>query len=212
MRIYGKGSNYMHVALPETGLPAKILLNSRHKLSDEEFWDFCVENPDLNIERTEQGEIVIVAPAGLESSIRSGEVYAQLRHWAKTDGRGKAFESSAMFLLPRGAGLSPDAAWVSKQQLSLLTKMQLKKFVPVVPEFVVEVRSPSDRLRRMKQKMEEWIANGVQLAWLIDGDTKSIFIYRPGAEAEVRHGDSHLDGEGPVKGFRLDLTDIWEGL
>ena len=202
----------MHVALPETGLPAKILLNSRHKLSDEDLWDFCVENPDLNIERSEQGEIVIVAPAGFESSYRSGKVYAQLDRWAMIDGRGRASDCSAMFLLPRGAGLSPDAAWVSKQQLSLLTKNQLKKFVPVVPEFVVEVRSPSDRLSRLKRKMEEWIANGVQLGWLIDGDTKSIFIYRPGAEVEERQGVSHLDGEGPVNGFRLDLTHIWEGL
>ena len=202
----------MHVALPETGLPAKILLNSRHKLSDEEFWKFCAENPDLNIERTEQGEIVIVPPAGYESSYRSGDVYAQLRQWARTDGRGRASDCSAMFLLPRGAGLSPDAAWVSNQQVSLLTKEQLKKFVPLTPEFVVEVMSPSDRLRRMKQKMEQWIANGVQLAWLIHGDAKSIFIYRPGAAVEKRQGVSHLDGEGPVKGFRLDLTDIWEGL
>ena len=202
----------MRVALPETGLPAKILLNSRHKLSDEEFWDFCVENPDLNIERTEQGEIVIVAPAGYESSFRSAEVSAQLRQWARTDGRGRASDSSAMFLLPSGAGLSPDAAWVSKPRLSLLTKKQLKKFIPLAPEFVVEVMSPSDRLRRMKRKMEQWIANGVQLAWLIDGDAKSIFIYRPGAAVEERHSVPHLDGEGPVKGFRLDLTDIWEGL
>ena len=202
----------MHVALPEKGLPAKILLNSRHKLSDEEFWDFCAENPDLNIERTEQGEIVIVAPAGGESSFRSGQVYAQLDRWAKTDGRGKAFESSAMFLLPRGAGLSPDAAWVSKQQLALLTKAQLKKFLPLSPEFVVEVRSPSDSLRRLKRKMEEWISNGVQLAWLIDGDTKSVFIYRPGTAVEERRGVSELDGEGPVKGFRLELAEIWEGL
>ena len=208
---YSEGS-HMHVALPETGLPAKILLNSRHKLSDEEFWDFCAENPDLNIERTEQGEIVIVAPAGLESSYRSGQVYAQLDQWARTDGRGKAFESSAMFLLPRGAGLSPDAAWVSNEQLSLLTKKQLKKFVPLAPEFVVEVMSPSDRLRRLKRKMEEWMANGVQLAWLIDGDTESIFIYRPETPVEERQGVSHLDGKGPVKGFHLDLLDIWKGL
>ena len=202
----------MHVALPETGLPAKILLNFGQKLSDEEFWDFCAENPDLSIERTEQGEIEIAPPAGGESSYRSGQVYAQLDRWAKTDGRGKAFDSSSMFLLLRGAGLSPDAAWVSNQQLSLLTKKQLKKFIPLAPEFVVEVISPSDRLRRMKRKMEEWIANGVQLAWLIDGDAESIYIYRPAAAVEECQGVSHLDGEGPVKGFRLDLADIWEGL
>ena len=202
----------MHVALPETGLPAKILLRSRHKLSDEEFWDFCAENPDLNIERTEQGEIFIVAPAGGESSFRSGQVYKQLDRWAIVDGRGKVFESSAMFLLPRGAGLSPDTAWVSNRQLSLLTKIQLKKFLPLSPEFVVEVRSPSDSLRRLKRKMEEWIANGVKLAWLIDGDTKSIFIYRPKAPVEECRGVTQIDGEGPVEGFRLDLTKIWEGL
>ena len=202
----------MQVALPKSGLPAKILLNSRRKLSDEEFYNFCVQNPDLSIERTEEGEIVIVPPAGGESSFQSGDVFAQLRQWAKRDGRGKAFESSAMFLLPRGAGLSPDAAWVSKPQLALLTKEQLKKFLPLTPEFVVEVLSPSDRLRRMKRKMEEWIANGVQLAWLIDGEAKSVFIYRSGNAVEERRAVNQLVGEGPVKGFRLDLTDIWEGL
>ncbi len=202
----------MQVALPEYGLPAKILLNSKRKLSDEAFYNFCVQNPDLSIERTEQGEIVIVPPAGGESSFRSGEVSSQLCQWSKRDGRGKAFGSSAMFLLSRGAGLSPDAAWVSKQQLSLLTREQLKKFLPLTPEFVVEVMSPSDRLRRMKRKMEEWIANGVQLAWLIDGEAKAAFIYRPGNAVEECRGINNLAGEGPVKGFRLDLTDIWEGL
>jgi Uma2 family endonuclease len=202
----------MQVALPEYGLPVKILLNPERGLSDEEFYDFCVENPDLNIERTEQGVIVIVPPAGFESSFRSLEVSAQLRQWAKRDGRGRAFDSSAMFLLPRGAGLSPDAAWVSKKQLSLLSREQLKKFVPLAPEFVVEVMSPSDRLGRMKRKMEEWIANGVPLAWLIDGETKSVFIYRPGVAVEERRNITELDGEAPVKGFRLDLGDIWEGL
>ena len=202
----------MQVALPKSGLPAKILLNCGRKLGDEEFYNFCVQNPDLSIERTEQGEIVIVPPAGGESSFQSGDVFAQLRQWAKRDERGKAFESSAMFLLPRGAGLSPDAAWVSKQQLSLLKREQLKKFLPVTPEFVVEVMTPSDRLRRMKRKMEEWIANGVQLAWLIDGEAKAVFIYRPGLAVEERRGVKYVAGEGPVKGFRLDLTDIWEGL
>ncbi|SPF35388.1 Restriction endonuclease family protein (fragment) [Candidatus Sulfopaludibacter sp. SbA4] len=134
-------------------------------------------------------------------------------NWAKRDGRGRAFESSVEFILPTGAALSPDAAWVSNRRLSMLSKKQRRQFPPVCPEFVIEVMSPSDRLRPAQEKMQEWNRAGVDLAWLIHGDEETVYIYRSGqTEAEMPTGIRKLSGEGPVAGFKLDLADIWAGL
>jgi len=203
----------MQVVFPEQALPAKLTFNPELRMSDDEYFEFCMANPDLRFERTAQGEIVIVPPAGLESSYRSGEASGQLRNWAKRDGGGRAFDSSAEFILPTGEALSPDAAWVSNRRLSGLSKEQRRKFPPVCPEFVIEVMSPSDRLPPAKEKMQEWIRAGVELAWLIHGDEGAVYIYRTGqTEGEMRAGILKLTGEGPVAGFELDLTDIWAGL
>jgi Uma2 family endonuclease len=115
--------------------------------------------------------------------------------------------------LPSGAAYAPDAAWVSKEQLAILSKAQLRKFVSLVPEFVVELLSPSDRLPAAKKKMAEWMANGVTLAWLIDADKQTVYIYRAGQESpEKVEGTERLAGEGPVEGFVLELNEIWQGL
>jgi len=120
---------------------------------------------------------------------------------------------SVEFILPTGAALSPDAAWTSHQRLSKLTRDEIRKFPHVVPEFVVEVMSPSDRLRAALEKMQEWMSGGVDLAWLIDGDSKTIYIFRAGRiEPEKQLAPQKLAGEGPVAGFELDLTEIWRGL
>jgi len=154
-----------------------------------------------------------VPPAGGESSNQSGEAFRQLANWARRDRQGRTFDASVAFVLPTTAVLSPDAAWVSNARLSALSKDQLRKFPPVCPEFIVEVMSPSDRLKSATEKMQEWMRGGVELAWLIDGDAKTIYIYRAGAnEPDQRVGISKLSGEGPVAGFDLDLTDIWAGL
>lgn len=116
------------------------------------------------------------------------------------------------FILPTGAALSPDAAWVSNSRLSTLAKEQRRKFPPVCPEFVVEVMSPSDRLKTAKEKMEEWIRAGVLLAWLIHGDERLVYGFRPGRDVEEHKGLTKISGEGPIAGFTLDLTDIWTGL
>jgi Uma2 family endonuclease len=136
----------------------------------------------------------------------------QLGFWAASNGRGKTFDSSVQFMLPDGSGLSPDAAWVSDESLRRLTRQQRTEFLVLAPEFIVEVRSPSDRLSRVKQKMENWIANGVQLAWLIDADRETIHIYRPRQAPEIRRGVTEIAGEGPVAGFTLQLRSIWKGL
>jgi Uma2 family endonuclease len=200
-----------HVALPALKTPAKLVLNP-DGLSDKAYADFCAANPDLNLERTAEGEIIIVPPAGAESSFRELEVGSQLRSWAHRDGRGRAFSPSVQFTLPSRAARSPDAAWVSREKLDGLTKAQRREFLKLVPEFVVEVLSPSDRLGDAQEKMREWMANGVELGWLIDADVETVYIYRPGRPVEKKKGLRKLAGEGPVKGFVLDLRAIWQGL
>jgi Uma2 family endonuclease len=169
-------------------------------------------NPDLRIERTAEGEIVIVPPAGGESDNRNVEVAAQLFMCVKKTRLGKVFGPTAQFILPDGAAMSPDAAWVSDEQMGALTKKQRRQFMPVVPEFIVEVMSPSDRLRAAQRKMLQWMSNGVELGWLIDGDNRCVYVYRQGCEMRQVCDVARLEGEGPVAGFVLDLTDIWAGL
>jgi Uma2 family endonuclease len=202
----------MQLALSASGLPAKLILNPEQRLSDEEFWQYCVANPDVRLERTAEGEIVIVPPAGGESSYRSSVAGSKLCQWCEAADRGRVFESSAAFRLPNGAILSPDAAWVSDERLAALSKKQRRKFLPLCPEFVIEVISPSDRLAPAKAKMEEWIANGVQLGWLIDGDKRTVYVYQPGQPAEKKMGIAQLAGPGPVAGLVLELDRIWAGL
>jgi Uma2 family endonuclease len=149
----------------------------------------------------------------MESDYRNLKLAAKLDAWSEVDGGGKSFGPSAQFLLPDGAALSPDAAWVSNAALARFSAKQRKGFVHLVPEFIVEVMSPSDRLREAQEKMRQWVANGVQLGWLIDGDARTIYVYRPGeAEPEVLVGVGEIAGEGPVAGFVLPLEAIWKGL
>lgn len=178
----------------------------------EGYTRFCEANPDLRLELSAEGEIIVMPPAGGESDYRTLEIAGELRTWAKRDGRGKPFGPSAQFFLPDGSGLSPDAAWVSNELLKTISHQQRQKFMPLCPEFVVEVLSPSDRLKTAKDKMEQWIANGVQLAWLIDGDRETVYIYRSHRPVETRRGILKLAGEGPVKGFVLQMRSIWQGL
>jgi Uma2 family endonuclease len=200
------------VILPEQAFPAKLMLNPELAMNDDAYFDFCVANPDIRFERNEQGEIIIVPPAGPESDYRGLDVAAQLREWARRDGRGKALGSTTEFFLPTGAALSPDSAWISNVRLSQFSKLQRRKFLHIAPEFIVEVMSPSDRLSAAKEKMQMWIRGGVDLAWLIDGDNRTVYVYRADREPEALSEISTLAGEGAIAGFQLDLTDIWAGL
>jgi Uma2 family endonuclease len=199
----------VHVAMPP--LSVLVIRNGR-EYSDNAYLEFCEANPDLLVERNAEGEIIIVPPAGGESDYRNANAVMQLSKWAMRDGRGKAFGSSVQFFLPDGSALSPDAAWVSNDALTRLTHQQRKEFLRLCPEFVIEVRSPSDRLSRVKAKMEQWIANGAQLAWLIDGDAETVYIYQKDQPVKTRRGILKLAGKGPVKGFTLQLRTIWDGL
>jgi Uma2 family endonuclease len=207
----------MQVVLPDVETRASFEVcgdetNGERPLSDEEFFDFCMKNPDLRIERDAGGEITIMPPAGFETGYRNNDLSRQLGNWAISDGRGVALDSSTEYLLASGAARSPDASWVLKSRLASLTKQQKKRFVHLCPDFVVELRSPSDRLPALKAKMEEWIENGAQFGWLIDAELRTVCVYRPGKPVEELQGLDHVVGEGPVDGFRLDLDAIWEGV
>jgi Uma2 family endonuclease len=202
----------VHVALPLKRSSVRLRFDAENGRSEEAYLAFCRLNPDLRVERSSEGEIVIMPPPGGESSYRSLGVATQLSTWAFKDRRGKVFDSSAQFILSDGSRLSPDASWVSNRALQRLTPQQRKEFLRLCPEFLVEVLSPSDRLKAAKLKMDQWIANGATLAWLINGDRKTVYIYRPGKPAEILRGILELPGEGPIQGFKLDLRPIWQGL
>jgi Uma2 family endonuclease len=200
------------LTFPEPIFRLEVRRQGREKFSDEEYWSFCEANRDLHIERTAEGEIVVAPPAGGESDYRNTKAVSQLDVWAEADGRGTAFGPSVQFFLPDGSGLSPDASWVSNESLIRLTKQQRKKFLRLTPEFVVEVLSPTDSLKEAKKKMGLWMANGVELGWLIDGDAETVYIYRKGRPAKTRRHIQELAGEGPLAGFVLKLAPIWRGL
>jgi len=181
-------------------------------MNDEEYFAFCMANGDLRIERTAGGQIVIMPPTGLETGYQNSDLSAQLRNWARLDGRGIAPDSQTEYFLPKGAAYAPDASWILKDRLRSFTKREKQRFVHICPDFVVELTSPSDRLKRVKAKMTEWIDNGAQLGWLIDPRRKTAYIYRPGVEPETLAEPLELHGEGPVQGFVLDLRAIWAGL
>jgi Uma2 family endonuclease len=203
----------MQVLLPDRETRASFeVCGEDRPLNDDEFFDFCMKNADLRIERFANGEIVIMPPAGLETGYQNGEISAQLRNWARADGRGLAFDSNTEFILASGAAFAPDASWILKSRLAKFTKEEKKRFGRICPDFVIELRSPSDRLPSLKTKMEEWILNGAQLGWLIDADRRTVFIYRPAKPVEEMHDAGALAGEGPVEGFRLDLVPVWQGL
>lgn len=178
-------------------------------LSDDEFFQLCAANGDLRLERTAEGEIVIMAPAGGATSHRNLKIVAALALWADQDGSGYGVDSSAGFQLPDGSVLGPDAAWVRRDRLASLTADQLERFLPLAPDFVVELRSPSDRPGELEAKMAAYIANGVRLGWLIDPFAHRVTVYRPGQAPERLESPEAVSGDPELPGFRLALEGIW---
>ena len=202
----------MQLSLPETGFPARMILDPQDKLTDDEYFEFCAANQNLRIERTAEGEIVIVPPAGGETSYNSGEVCAQLWIWPRKTGAVELSNRVSNSCCPMAPPSRPMRPGYPNRLLATVTKQQRRKFMPLCPEFIVEVMSPSDRLRAAQSKMEQWIANGAQLGWLIDADARTVYVYPPSRTVEIRTGILELAGVGPVDGFVLDLRAIWAGL
>ncbi len=191
---------------PTITLPPTLEL--KIDLTDEQFFQLCQNNRDLQFERTASGELLIMPPTGGETSNRNIELSYQLQSWSRQNNLGKAFDSSGGFKLPNGADRSPDASWVRRERWKALTPEQREKFLPLCPDFAVELRSPSDSLKKIQEKMQEYIDNGARLGWLIDRKNKRVEIYRPGRDVEIIENPATLSGEDVLPGFVLDLTPI----
>ncbi len=179
------------------------------ELTDEQFFQICQANRDLRFERTASGELIIMPPTGGETGNRNGRLNQQLFNWSDADGTGIAFDSSTGFKLPNGADRSPDASWVKLERWNTLNQEQQTKFIPLCPDFVVELLSPSDSLKVAQEKMREYQDNGVRLGWLINRKSRQVEIYRQGQEVEVLDSPATLSGEDVLKGFVLNLGIIW---
>ncbi|HEV8158528.1 MAG TPA: Uma2 family endonuclease [Pyrinomonadaceae bacterium] len=189
-----------------------IVLNFQdvlEKMNDDEFEKFCRHNPDMEIELTKEGELVIMPPTGGKTGHRNFSLIVRFGNWAEKDGSGLAFDSSTVFKLPNGAKRSPDLAWIKNERWEKLTDTGQEKFPPLCPDFVVELRSPSDSLVNLQNKMKEYIENGAALGWLIDPLEKKVHIYRLDAEIEVLDNPKQVSGEPLLKGFSLNVKKLW---
>ena len=189
--------------------PLVLHLHPVINLTDDQFFEFCQINRDLRIERTATGELLIMPPTGSETGGRNFNLIGQLWAWVNQDGTGIGFDSSTGFTLLNGAERSPDAAWVKLERWNALTPEQQKKFAPICPEFVVELRSPSDNSEPLKTKMHEYVDNGALLGFLIDRKNRQVYIYRPGVAVECLDHPATVSGDPVLPGFVLDLSKIW---
>jgi Uma2 family endonuclease len=180
------------------------------EMDDEQLFEFCRINREWRIERTAEGELEIMPPTGGETSNRSIKLAARLQLWAERYGTGVAFESNGGFILPNGAMRSPDASWVRRELLATLTVEQKERFLPLCPDFAIELRSPSDPLATIEAKMREYIGNGARLGWLIDPEERKVHIYGPDEPARVLENLAEVSGDPVLEGFVLDLKPIWE--
>lgn len=179
------------------------------KINDDEFENFCRHNPDVEIELTKEGELIIMPPTGGRTGIRNFSLIGYFFNWLEKDKSGVGFDSSTVFKLPNGAKRSPDLAWITNERWEKLTNVEQEKFPPLCPDFVVELRSPSDSLVNLQNKMEEYIENGAVLGWLIDPLEKKVHVYRPDAEIKVLDNPKQVSGEPLLKGFALNVKKLW---
>jgi Uma2 family endonuclease len=190
--------------------PLVLQIPPSMQMTDEQFFDFCQVNHDLRIERNRFGEISVMPTTGSESGNREGNIFGQLWMWSEQDSTGITFSSSTGFTLSTGAERSPDASWIKLSRWNILLSQQQQRFAPVCPDFVVELRSPSDNLQPLKDKMEEYMKEpGVQLGWLIDRKHRKVYIYRPRMPEECLDNPATVSGETVLPGFVLNMSKVW---
>ena len=178
-------------------------------MSQDEFFVFCQQNRKLRFERTAEGELILNPPVDLTSGIRIVAVASQLYSWTKAERNGTAFGSIVGYILSNKANRSPVASWISPKQMATITRVQMMKFIPLCPNFVVELVSLVNRLENLQRKMDEYLANGCQLGWLIDPDNKQVYVYRPGQPVQVLDNPPTVSGDPELPGFVLDLEPVW---
>jgi Uma2 family endonuclease len=187
-----------------------LTLQPSRPLSDEELVEFCRVNQIARIERTAEGELIVMTPVGYRTSSKENYIGREIDLWAEREGKGIALNANVGVSFPDGVMRMPDAAWLSSEACERLSAQQPEALLPVCPDFIVELRSPSDRISQLEAKMEFWISRGAQLAWMIDPVRKLAMIYRPGQEPETLLNPEFLDGERLMAGFRLKMQRLWE--
>lgn len=208
--------NMAEILMPKV-LPARTksvrfhieLEDDAPRMTVDEFWEFCQANPEFRSELTKDGELNLMPPTGFETSDRNLQILIQLGSWANKNKTGIATESNAGFVLPNGATYAPDAAWTSRERLERFSEKEREKFLPLCPDFVVELRSSSDNLKELQAKMTEYMENGARLGWLIDPKNKRVHVYRGNSEIEILDNPEAVSGEDVLENFELDLTEIW---
>ena len=178
-------------------------------MTSQQFYAFCRENPDLRIERTAQGEVTVMPPAFSDTGSRNFEIAVEVGIWARQDGTGRGFDSSTGFTLPNGAMRSPDTSWIKLDRWNALSAEQKSSFAPICPDFVIELRSSSDTLASLQDKMQEYIENGVQLGLLIDRKNKTVRVYRPGQSPQVLESPTAIDCAPELPNFTLQMSRVW---
>lgn len=189
--------------------PLTVNLPVIDRLSAEQFHEFCQANQDLRIERTAQGQIIVMPPTSAETGNRNFNISAQLWNWTEQDATGIGFDSSAGFTLPNGATRSPDASWIKLKHWNVLTAAQQASFAPICPDFAIELRSASDTLAALQEKMQEYIENGTSLGWLIDRKNREVYCYRPNRAPEVLNNPETVFDDPELSGFILHMAKIW---
>lgn len=190
--------------------PLILQLPSSMQMTDDQFFEFCQMNRDLRIERNQLGEISIMPPTGSETGNRNFNIAVQLGVWAEKNATGICFDSSTGFKLSTGAERSPDASWIKLERWNTLSKEQQQKFAPICPDFVIELRSHSDNLQPLKDKMQEYMTEpGIQLGLLIDRKHQKVYIYRPGIKEECLENPDFIEGDRVLPGFILNMSKVW---
>jgi Uma2 family endonuclease len=184
-------------------------LTASSPMTNARFYQFCLSNPDLRIERSALGEITIMSPAFSDTGNRNFKISQQVGNWADEDGSGEVFDSSAGFTMPNGATRSPDTSWILTDRWNALTPEEQASFAPIVPDFVIELKSTSDTLTGLQEKMQEYIENGVRLGLLIDRKSRRVHRYRPGQSPEVLDNPEQVSCEPELMGFALKMAKIW---
>ncbi|MGI8898157.1 MAG: Uma2 family endonuclease [Pyrinomonadaceae bacterium] len=194
----------------EPSAPAVLALKVQSVgLTDEQFEKLCQDNPDLRIELTSKGELIIMPPTGMKTGWRNSKITGRLLEWTEKDGSGLSFDSSTLFTLPDGSKRSPDASWIRREKVGRLSQEEQAGFAAIVPDFVVELRSASDRWPVLEEKMLDYMRNGVELAWLIDPASKRVYIYRPNQPVEILDNPETVSAEPELAGFTFNVQEIW---
>ncbi len=189
--------------------PLVLQISPAITMTDEQFFALCQLNRDYRLERNAQGKLIIMPPTGSQTGNRNFKLIQQLANWTDENGSGIGFDSSTGFKLPNGADRSPDAAWMTLEKWNSLTEEQKIRFAPICPDFVVEIRSPSDQLQSLQDKLQEYMDNGVKLGWLIDRKNQRVYIYRPQTEVECLEDPTTVSGDPLLPDFKLQMDKIW---